>query len=86
MSSNRIHYFIKKILQNSKLNREKFVINKKKYYDLSKKNKTNHNLILKRNFNTNSYGLQVNNSNNKNNNWMIYVAVSLWAYIYIRKN
>jgi hypothetical protein len=30
MSSNRIHYFIRSILQNSKLNREKFVKNKKK--------------------------------------------------------
>jgi hypothetical protein len=29
MSSNRIHYFIRSILQNSKLNREKFVKNKK---------------------------------------------------------
>ena len=48
MLSNRFQYFIRNILQNSKLNREKFIINKKIYYDLSKK-KTNHKLILKRN-------------------------------------
>ena len=50
MSSNRVHYFIRNILQNSKLNREKFVKNKKIYNDLSVKSKKNHNLILKRNF------------------------------------
>lgn len=52
MSSNRLQYFIRNILQNSKLNRLKFVKNKKKYNDLSVNNKTNNNLILKRKFNT----------------------------------
>ncbi len=35
---NRIHYFIKNILQNSKLNKEKFVNNKKKYNMIKAKN------------------------------------------------
>ena len=83
MSSNRIHYFIKNYLQNSKLNREKFVKNKKMYNDLSKKNKINHSLIVKRNFNTNSYGLPPNNNNK--NILMIYVAVSFWVYIIYKK-
>jgi uridine kinase len=52
MSSNRLQYFIRNILQNSKLNRLKFVKNKKKYNDLSVNNKTNHNLIFKKKFNT----------------------------------
>jgi len=48
MLSNKVQYFIKNILQNSKLNREHFIKNKKKYNDLSKK-KINHKLILNRN-------------------------------------
>jgi len=77
MSSNRVVYFIRNILQNSKLNREKFVKNKKLYNNLSVKNKRNHNLILKRNFNSNSYGSpppNFNNNNNNNNYWMIFVG------------
>lgn len=50
MSSNIVQHFIRNILQNSKLNREKFVKNKKLY---NSKNKRNYNLIAKRN-----YGLQ----------------------------
>ena len=65
MSSNRVQYFIRNILQNSKLNREKFIKNKKIYNDLYKKN-TNHNLILKRKINTNSYSLSPSNFNNNN--------------------
>ena len=51
MSSNRVQYFIRSILQNSKLNREKFVNNKKKYNMTTIKNR-NHNMINKRNFST----------------------------------
>ena len=65
MSANRVQYFIRNILQNSKLNREKFIKNKKIYNDLYKKN-TNHNLILKRKINTNSYSLSPSNFNNNN--------------------
>jgi hypothetical protein len=83
MSSNRVQYFIRSILQNSKLNREKFVKNKKKYND---KNKINHNLILKRNFNTNSYGLPPPNfNNNNNNNWLLFTGAALGVYFYNKK-
>ena len=75
MSSNRVQYFIRNILQNTKLNRDKFIKNKKIYNDLYKKN-TNHNLILKRKLNTSCYGLQSQNNNNDNNqdnnNWIIF--------------
>ena len=51
--SNRIHYFIRNILQNSKLNREKFVNNKKKYNEIIAKNKQqNHNRIFIRKMST----------------------------------
>jgi adenine specific DNA methylase Mod len=77
MSSNRVQYFIRNILQNSKLNREKFVKNKKIY---NKKN-TNHNLILKRKLNTNSYKLPPPNFNN-NNYWLIFAgAIAIVGYI-----
>jgi hypothetical protein len=49
MSTNRIKYFIISKLQNSRLNREKFVNNKKKFNMMSVKNR-NHNLIIKRNY------------------------------------
>lgn len=39
MSSNRVQYFIRNILQSSKLNREKFVKNKKMYNEIIFKNK-----------------------------------------------
>jgi len=52
MSSNRIQYFIRNILQNSKLNREKFVKSRKTYSQTIIKNKSNCNLICKRNFST----------------------------------
>jgi len=51
--SNRIHYFIRNILQNSKLNREKFVNNKKNYNQIIAKNKQqNHNKIITRKMST----------------------------------
>ena len=45
MSANRVKYFIKSILQNSKLNREKFVNNKKKYIITNAK-RNNYNMII----------------------------------------
>jgi len=53
MSANIVQYFIRSILQNSKLNREKFVNNKKKYNMNAVKNR-NHNMIIKRNFGSSS--------------------------------
>jgi hypothetical protein len=46
MSANSVQYFIRSILQNSKLNREKFVNNKKKYNMITIQNR-NHNMIIK---------------------------------------
>ena len=76
----------KSILQNSRLNREKFVNNKKIYSKLSVKNK--YNFTLKRNFSSVNWRIPPppnnngNNNNNNNNNNLILVAVLLsTAYI-----
>jgi hypothetical protein len=51
--SNRIYYLLRSLLQNSKLNREKFVKNKKTYNELIKKNKQqNYNKIITRKMST----------------------------------
>lgn len=51
--SNRVSYFIRSILQNSKLNREKFVNNKKNYNQFIAKNKQkNNNRIIIRKMST----------------------------------
>ena len=78
MSSNRVQYFIRNILQNSKLNREKFVKNKKNY---TIKNKNNYNLILKRNYSSSSHLPPPNNNNN--NNYGFIALASLFAYLHI---
>ena len=93
MSSNRVQYFIRSILQNTKLNREKFIKNKKIYNDLSVKNKRNPKILFfKRNFNTNSYGSTPskfddndNNNNNNNNNLIIFGAAAIVPYITQRR-
>ena len=47
--SNRVQYFIRTILQNSKLNREKIINNKEIYkLSISKNNQQNYNKIIKR--------------------------------------
>ena len=62
----------KSILQNSRLNREKFV-NNKKIYNL-KNNKINSNLVIKRKFGTyiphndDNIDIDVGDDNNKNDN------------------
>lgn len=67
MSANRVQYFIRSILQNSKLNREKFVNNKKKYNMMTVKNR-NHNMIIKRNFRSNRKLPTGNSPNNGGRN------------------
>jgi hypothetical protein len=54
MLANRVQYFIRNILQSSKLNRENFVNNKKKYNMMAVKNRNNNNMIIKRNFGSSS--------------------------------
>jgi len=87
MSTNRNLYYIKNILQNSKLNSEKFVKSKKKYNENFIKNKTNHNLILHRKFGTTSFGFPPSNNNNNNKNknkgpnWIFILMMASASYI-----
>lgn len=78
MSSNRVQYFIRNILQTSKLNREKFLKNKKNYNMTFIKNK-NYNIINKRNFTSYS---NLPNPNNKNNEYIIFMVVVAVLYQY----
>jgi|LakMenEpi03Aug12_release.lakeMendotaPanAssembly.Ray.scaffolds.fasta_scaffold2681987_1 hypothetical protein len=87
MSSNRFHYYIKNIVENSKLNKEKFVKNKKLNNNslVKNKNKNNHNLILKRNFGSFSFRFEDPNNNNNNNNSGFIVIAGLVSYFITRK-
>jgi hypothetical protein len=79
--SNKSPYFIRSILQNSKLNRDKFVSNKGIYnLSISKNKKQNYNKIIKRKMTTSykpplSFGGGPNNNNNNNNNRIIYMII-----------
>ena len=84
MSSNRVQYFIRNILQNSKLNREKFVKNKKTYSETIFKNKNRNNLIFKRNFGTASNFPPPNNNNN-GGNWVLVLMIATTSYIVSKK-
>lgn len=88
MSANRIQYFIRSILQNSKLNREKFVNNKKKYNMMTVKNR-NHNMIIKRNFGSSS-SFMPPNFNEPNNNpdpfTTATIAMIVGVYLVSKKN
>jgi hypothetical protein len=86
MSSNRVQYFIRSILQNSKLNREKFVNNKKKYNMTTVKNR-NHNIIIKRNFGSSSGFIPPNsNGPNKDPDYFKTAVVALIVGTYIVTN
>lgn len=81
MSMNRLYYFVKKNLQNSKLNRDNFVKNKTIYNYLSKKNKINHKLILKRKFATYTGPPNFNNNNNKY--YILFISGIINIYYYM---
>lgn len=86
MLSNRVHYYIRNMLQNSKLHRGNFVKNKKMYTNKNKnKNKNNHTFIVKRNY-TFPHLPPPNNNNNNNNNIGFIVFASLSAYFHIYCN
>ena len=68
MSANKVQYFIRSILQSSKLNRENFVNNKKKYNMMTVKHR-NHNMIIKRNFNSSSGYIPPNKNPNENSSY-----------------
>jgi hypothetical protein len=84
MSSNRVHYYIKNIVENSKLNKEKFVKNKKLFNNSLVKNKNNHNIIFKRNFGTSSFRFEDPNNNN-NSNWVFIGIAGTISYFITRK-
>jgi hypothetical protein len=84
MSTNRVTYFIRSILQNSKLNREKFVKNKIKYNISKTKNNLN-NTIIKRNMSTKAFNQPKNYSNFSGGggpqNFMILIATIFGVYL-----
>jgi len=82
MSTNRIQYFIRSILQISKLNREKFVKSKKIYNENIIKNKNRNNLIIKRKFCT---YYQPSNNNNNGGNWVLVLMMAASIYIVTKK-
>ena len=82
MSANRIQYFIKNILQTSKLNREKFVKGKKIYNENMIKNKSNYNFITNRKFSTSPRHLEKpNNNNNGGGHWVLILMMATSSYI-----
>lgn len=84
MSCNRIYFYIKNIVENSKLNKYKFVKNKKLYNNSLVKN--NHILISKRNFGISSFRFEdPNNNNNNNSNWGFIVIAGIISYFVTRK-
>ena len=88
MLSNRVHYYIRNMLQNSKLHRENFVKNKKIYANKNK-NKNNHAFIVKRNYSS-SHLPPPNNNNNNNNNknnigFIVFASLSVYFHIYCNK-
>jgi hypothetical protein len=85
--SNRTHFIIRSLLQNSKLNRVNFVNNKKKYNLFKSKTKQQgFNRIITRNLNTNSipllsFGKGPGDNGPKLPYLLIMVASTLSAYI-----
>jgi hypothetical protein len=83
MSTNIIQYYIRNILQSSKLNREKFVKSKKIYNENIIKNKNRNNLIFKRNFGTASNFPPPNNNNG--GYWVLLLMMATSSYIVTKK-
>ena len=85
MSTNRVTYFMRSILQNSKLNREKFVKNKIKYNISKTKNKFNNNMIIKRNISTKTFNQSKNHRDFSGGggppNFMVLIATILGVYL-----
>jgi hypothetical protein len=80
MSANRVQYFIRSILQNSKLNREKFVNNKKKINIINAKNK-NYNIIIKRKYSSSTNHMPPNFNNPKKPSIVGIFIMALGTYI-----
>ncbi len=86
MSANRVQYFIRSILQNSKLNRVNFVNTKKSYKLMNVKN-INHNMIIKRKFGSSSGYIPPSNANGPNNgpnngpDWKAFIVMISGIYV-----
>jgi hypothetical protein len=87
--SNRTHFIIRSLLQNSKLNRENFVNNKKKYNLYKSKTKqTGFNRIITRNLNTNYTNYQTfgkGPGNNGPNYSFVFIMFASALSVYISK-
>lgn len=84
MLANRVQYFMRSILQNSKLNREKFVNNKKKYNMTAIKH-CNHNMIIKRVFGS-SFGYMRPNKEPDGPDWKSFILVACGIYLIDKMN
>jgi hypothetical protein len=82
MLANSVQYYIRSILQISKLNREKFVNNKKKYNMMVVKNR-NHNMIIKRNFGSYSGNMPPNKDPNEDSNEYMYAIIGVFVGGYL---
>jgi hypothetical protein len=81
MLANRV---LKSILQSSKLFREKFVNNKKKYNIMTVKNR-NHNMTIKRDFGSSS-GYMPPNKNPKKFDWTSFIVMICGVYLIDKMN
>jgi hypothetical protein len=77
--TNRIHYFTRNIVYNSKVNRNNFVNNKKKLNSLMNKN------IIKKNFTTYSFNGGYPGVPPSEPNILFMIAASLAIYFIIKK-
>lgn len=84
MLVNRVQYFIRSILQSSKLNREKFVINKKKYNMMIVKNR-NHHMIIRRNFGSSSNSQEPTFGGGPNKPMMFLLAIAVISQFHKRR-
>jgi hypothetical protein len=86
MSANRVVTFMKRILQNSKLNREKFVKNKM-YYNIRYKNRIINKMVVKRYITTSNRANDNNTNsgfgggnNNRPPNFMVITMMAFGLY------
>lgn len=80
MHFNRVQRFVRNILHNGKLNRDKLLEKKKKHnYIQTKNNKNNHLLVIKRNLSVHRYYLPDNNGGP--NKFLILLALLVGSQI-----
>jgi len=86
MTFNKFQVFMKRILQNPNLNREKFVKNKM-YYNIHHKNRILHKMVVKRHITTSNRANDNNTNsdfgggnNNRPPNFMVITMMALGLY------